>query len=634
MDMNEVFDPARDLTVVIPTYNRSQYFLQYLEEGRWDGIRIHMVCDGCDPEVVKKLREETAGHDVTLFEEYPNRGVAHAIGVGVRSVRTSHYMFCGDDDYNVDYTAFLEEAAQIQEAHDDVLFVTMPEIVAFGDGLTPRVQYDRRDFRGKTGRQLLEFLFRTGEMRALVAGSLFRTAEMVPLLPEPFFRVSEDFVLLARLCARHPDRRVYVTESGRRMRRIHAGSLSYRPHFSPEKALMNLVSMVVGGYYLEHAGVLHRAEVVRRLLNRGNVLQQSYGLGRQVAAVVAGLLLDTHLETTSNEARRTLDYLKDHRDELPPEFIAMLSGTGKATLAGKGQGERATKESPGPAPEGADDAAVIVVGGGTCTGTTLLETILCQAPTSNPKLPEAHYLRCLLAAYRLARGSVHHQVPQFFDDVEDFRRYNAVLVREFLARTRSRVGGVQHLVLKDPEMTKTFPELHELLPSARFVCMVRDPRDVVASLLNVGEKMLAQGRSDVVAQATRSRDLVALCRYYQAFYAPLWTVQDDRFWERILFVRYEDLVQDPEGILKEVQTFTGLHLTLPASDRFDTGTVDFDQQVHSPWYSELYGKQVTGSRVGAYATVLRPEEVRAVEQVCAAFMQQFQYVPAVSEQAA
>ena len=629
--MTDPFDPARDLTVVIPTYNRTEYFLQYLEEGRWDGVPIHMVCDGCAPEVVADLRERTQGRPVTIFDEQPNRGVAHAIGVGVRSVTTSHYMFCGDDDYNVDYEAFLAEAAEIKRRHEDVLFVTMPEIHKFGEEIETVVQYDRRAFHGWTGRKLLEYLVRTGEMRALVAGSLFRTAEMVPLLPEPFFRLSEDYVLLARLCARYPDRKIYVAEHGRRMRRIHPRSLSAWERFSPVVVLMNLVSMVLGGHHLIEAGTLTKPDLVRILLNRGQVFQRKYGLGQQTSAVVAGLMLDQSIRAEKPEAREIVAYLSDHREELPPEFVAMLSGAGHAMLRTTAPTAPAVPSS-GVAPKplsGTGEQKVFFVGGGARTGTTLMQILLSQASSTNAMAPEAHYLRCLISAYRLAKNGLPNQIPQFFDDAEDFLRYNAGLIARFVARTRERFGGARHLVLKDPEMTKSFPELYQLMPSARFVCMVRDPRDVVASLLRVGEKMLKDGRNDFVAAATRTRDLPKLCHYFLSFYAPLWAVPDAEFWERALFVRYEDLVANPEGVLADVEAFSGLDLSqVTRREIFDTGSVDYSDRTDSPWFSRLYGKGISGSRIGTYREILSGEESALVEHLCKDFFKLFAYEPA------
>jgi GT2 family glycosyltransferase len=326
-----VFDPEHDLTVVIPTYNRSQYFLHYLAQGYWDHRRIHLVCDGCDEAVVRELRAQTCGRDIAVIDEQPNRGVAHAIGVGVRSVQTRHFMFCGDDDFNVDYDAFLAEAAALAQAHNDLLFVTMPFIYR-REGSQTQVQFDRRAFHGWTGERLLRYLVETGEMKALVAGSLFRTAEVVPVLPEPFFRVSEDYTLLVRLCASYPARKVYVAGQGARMRLIHDASLSSRSGFILEKALMHLVSMTVGAAHLMTMGTLTKLAFARILLQRGRMLHTSYGLGQKAAAILAALVVAQPIQGSDAEVQQTLRFLRAHLEALPAEVFAVWGQEGVSCL--------------------------------------------------------------------------------------------------------------------------------------------------------------------------------------------------------------------------------------------------------------------------------------------------------------
>lgn len=619
-DPSTPFDPARDLTVVIPTHNRSRYFLHYLSEGFWDGVRIRIVCDGCRPEVIEELRTKTQGHPITVVDGGPQGGVAHAVRIGVGGVETSHFMFCGDDDFNVDYGGFLEEAAATLANEEGVLFVTMPELYGFTPRLQARLQYDRRPFHGKTGRELLAFLTRTGEMSALVAGSLFRTEVMKPLLAEPFFRVSEDFVLLSRLCGRFPDHRVHVAERGRRMRLIHAGSLSARSGFTPEKALMNLLSMTVSGFYLVELGGLEIRGLIQLLHHRGDVLEKAYGLGRAEAHLIGALLDPEGQAPATDDGRRALAFLRASKEGLPPEFGELVSDAGRRMLEGQGR-TSSVPDTPAPG-----DAPVFFVGGGARTGTTLMELLLCQAPETNPMVPEAHFLRSFLAAYRMARASAAHQIPQLFDDDAAFRDFHAGLFRRYLDYLRARFPDASRLALKDPEMTRTFPELFELYPEARFVVMVRDPRDVITSLLNVGRKMLAQGRQDLVAKAAHARDMDWLCAYFRSFYDPMLQVRDARFWQHTLFVRYEDLVRHPGVVVPDVAAFTGLTLRAPDDrEALDTGTVSFSERTESPWYSQLYGKGISGSRVGTYTSELSPGEVRQVEAACAEYMDLFNY---------
>jgi len=324
-----VFD---NLTVLIPTHNRINFFLEYLESGKWDGVRIYLVCDGCSDEVIERLNVETKIYkNVTIFNEQPNCGVAGAIRKGLQKVNTDYCMFCGDDDYYMDYYEFIKEAFSIIKNFDDVLFVSMPEIIAFNE-ISEYIQYNRRMFHGMTGMQLLEYIVHTGEIHALIAGSIFKKDDIISILPDSFFKVSEDYVLLARLCASFPYRKIYVAKSGRKMRRIHKKSLSHPSQFGTDKMLIHIVSIVVGGYYLEKIGRINRAEFIRILLNRGKLLQRIYGFGLQTAALVGGLLLDRPPDPKAAEAVHALNYLRAHRDVLPPELMAMLSDAGKSML--------------------------------------------------------------------------------------------------------------------------------------------------------------------------------------------------------------------------------------------------------------------------------------------------------------
>lgn len=321
-----------DITVVMTVYDRHEYICWSIMNNKIGEFEVLLVADGSDEQVLSKIKECQTKYQVkniNLIAYYPNRGVSYAKSLGIKKVRTPYFMFCDDDDYIEKFSAFYEEAKGV--VSNNTLFVPIPEIVAFGK-MPEKIQYDRRVFHNKTGCELLEYIVRTGEIHTLCAGTCFRTADVLPLLPEPFFRVSEDFVLLARLCARYPERRIYVANSGRYMRRIHSQSLSNPSQITPEKMLMHIVSLVVGGYYLEKMGRSNRAEFVRILLNRGKLLQRIYGFGLQTAALVGGLLLDRPFDPRAAEAVHALNYLRAHRDVLPPELMAMLSDVGKSML--------------------------------------------------------------------------------------------------------------------------------------------------------------------------------------------------------------------------------------------------------------------------------------------------------------
>ncbi|MEZ6063489.1 MAG: sulfotransferase [Planctomycetaceae bacterium] len=86
------------------------------------------------------------------------------------------------------------------------------------------------------------------------------------------------------------------------------------------------------------------------------------------------------------------------------------------------------------------------------------------------------------------------------------------------------------------------PGISRLFPTAKFIHIVRDGRDVANSVLR-----LPWGPNDLIAAATWWNDYVWVCRRMGQILGP------DRYME----VRFEDLLSDPEAILSEVCLFLG-----------------------------------------------------------------------------
>ena len=271
----------------------------------------------------------------------------------------------------------------------------------------------------------------------------------------------------------------------------------------------------------------------------------------------------------------------------------------------------------------------IFVGGSQRSGTTLMQTILCASGATNPMVGEAKYFRQLVQAYAFGKRQFPAETRDYFKDLEDLRAFHGGLMESFLAHTLARFEGAKHLVLKEPHLTMLFPELAELLPQAKFVCVVRDPRDVIASMIEVGRKLDAQGiADDPMGRMFVSRNMRALSQHYLSFYLPALRSADAGFAARYLFLRYEDLVQKPDEAMKQVAEFNGLELAgMDMSADPGTGEVDFEKvnAYRKAWATELYGKKADASRIGAFRKVLKPAEIAAVVQNCRGIMNRFKY---------
>jgi len=133
-----------------------------------------------------------------------------------------------------------------------------------------------------------------------------------------------------------------------------------------------------------------------------------------------------------------------------------------------------------------------------------------------------------------------------------------------LHRVRRWGGRAPVFVSKNTRNTRAVPVLEGLLPGSRYVDLVRNPLDTVASMVRVAFFQDLALTWD--GRATTVRDAVAHGADPVAIAAQLWndetalaladlaTIDPDR----VLRIRYEDLVADPGTVLHTVGTFAGL----------------------------------------------------------------------------
>lgn len=259
----------------------------------------------------------------------------------------------------------------------------------------------------------------------------------------------------------------------------------------------------------------------------------------------------------------------------------------------------------------------------------MLQTVLCQEATVNPLIQEAKYLRHLVGAYQFGKQHFKTETRDYFRDFEAYLNFNRRIVRAFMKQLSSQFPEARHLVLREPHLTMLFPELAQLLTGARFVCVVRDPRDTIASMIEVGKKLKdGQISQDAMARLFTSGDMKAISRHYLSFYQPVLRLTQPEFQRRVLMIRYEDLVTEPVASIRTLRKFTGIPLENFDPDRDpDTGKIDYRQldTYRKAWASESYSRKITGSRMGRYADVLSREEVETINSTCAEFMKRFNY---------
>jgi hypothetical protein len=278
------------------------------------------------------------------------------------------------------------------------------------------------------------------------------------------------------------------------------------------------------------------------------------------------------------------------------------------------------------APESGD--GILFVGGAMRTGTTLAARLLSSSGAANPLLAESQYLGALLDLDRHWRPQFDLFLADYFETPGDFEAFSRETCTRFIAIARHRYPDARPLVLKHPESTRHFSTLARWFPAARFVVMVRDPRDTVASMLAVGARLAAGGERGSLAAFGRSME--KFCHLFRSYYAgPL--RETASFGKRMLILRYEDLVTNRNDVIGELARFAGVEIDLArlADADFWQERSNWAKQRNNDYsgafWSPEWIREMSGAKVGRYRERLAAAEIAEIERHCADFAKLFGY---------
>lgn len=264
------------------------------------------------------------------------------------------------------------------------------------------------------------------------------------------------------------------------------------------------------------------------------------------------------------------------------------------------------------------------------TGTSLLSSILCSDRTTNPMIGEIQYLTQMMHLYYWGQRHFHLYLKDTFEGQDRFDAFTAEWLKDYLRRTQERWQPCRHLVLKNPELVRYFPDLSRFVRGAKFFLTVRDPRDTIVSMRAVARKQRDKGISSTLTGM--NDDARRLSQYYQSYYTRFLRGELDVLQSNLFLVRYEDLVSQIEQVVNQIRDFTGLALAdYDPGSEWQRSAEDYDHERadpdRGPWTTELHGQGVSDTRVGRYRDVLSDEDIAIIEEECQAVMRPFRYKP-------
>lgn len=244
-----------------------------------------------------------------------------------------------------------------------------------------------------------------------------------------------------------------------------------------------------------------------------------------------------------------------------------------------------------------DGAKLIFVGGSPRSGTTLMQNML----DSHPEIaggPEYDNIPYFLHLRAVLHGSIDKGRTRVFADKETVSREIGFLIERLLQPYMQRQNK-RLLSEKTPWNVLHFIELLEIFPAARFIFCIRDPRAVLSSLLQVGKR--EKNNTKLPDHARDLRAALALIKQYNNAGFNSISVSP-----RVLLVRYEDLVTQPEQETKRLCAFLETDWN---SSMLQSGKKKHDGEsvLDNVWYTrEMYKSDPDPDRMEKWKHELTP----------------------------
>jgi hypothetical protein len=113
--------------------------------------------------------------------------------------------------------------------------------------------------------------------------------------------------------------------------------------------------------------------------------------------------------------------------------------------------------------------------------------------------------------------------------------------------------GASYISEKTPSNVLEFEALLEMLPGAKFVEVVRDPRAVVNSMLSVADRYRQRGLEPPEFIASLTAAIQTLIKSINAGFAAY-----EKHPHRVFRLKYEDLVLSPEATTRKLFDYLGI----------------------------------------------------------------------------
>jgi hypothetical protein len=207
---------------------------------------------------------------------------------------------------------------------------------------------------------------------------------------------------------------------------------------------------------------------------------------------------------------------------------------------------------------------LIFVGGCPRSGTTLVQRVL----NCHPEIyggPEFDFVPSIADLFREMQNSIRRgRIDAILDEKGLAHAFRSLLIDLFMPKLQAECA--KYLSEKTPSNVLAFAWLEECAPEAKKILVIRDPRDVVSSMLEVGQRQRRRhGRPSWF-----TKDTVAAVDYMNRCLEGGTALAEIS--ANCLVIYYEDVVFDALAVANQMYRFIGVH----ELDRLDLENEKFE----------------------------------------------------------
>lgn len=253
------------------------------------------------------------------------------------------------------------------------------------------------------------------------------------------------------------------------------------------------------------------------------------------------------------------------------------------------------------------------------SGSTLLYNSICSSNIFNIGLTENHFIPNILKL--LKKQIFRNQKENFmhFKNNDETIKFFKEIINRYLEGLYDRYQ-INNLCLKSILFSSESDFISKVLPSAYLIFIVRDPKDIISSMLNVSKKQIKMG-----VKPNYPRDMNALCDFINKHYEFILKSTNSEVSSKILLIKYEDLVLDTLQTLNFIMNNLELNYMFKNDEELWSRSPSFSDPKKNPYHSDLWNKKPSSDKIGSYKNELTKNEIKFINQSCEKLIHNFKY---------